>query len=128
MNKVTGIGGIFFKSKNPDQLKEWYNQKLGFEAGAYGAMFQWRKVDDADQEGVTVWNPFPEDTTYFAPSKKEFMMNYIVENLEELVAELKKDGVTILDEIADSEYGKFIHILDLEGNSIELWEPPADQN
>ncbi|MEN0052836.1 MAG: VOC family protein [Mucilaginibacter sp.] len=127
MKKVTGIGGIFFKSKNPDELRTWYNQKLGIEAEAYGAMFQWRKFDDADQTGVTVWNPFPENTTYFDPSKKDFMMNYIVEDLEALVDELKQEGVTIIDEIAVSEYGKFLHILDPEGNSIELWEPPAEQ-
>ncbi|MDN3548475.1 VOC family protein [Mucilaginibacter aquaedulcis] len=127
MKKVTGIGGIFFKSKNPNQLKEWYNQKLGFDTGDYGAMFQWRKSDNADQEGVTVWNPFPENTTYFDPSKKDFMMNYIVDDLVELVAQLKQEGVTILDEITADDYGKFVHILDPEGNSIELWEPPADQ-
>lgn len=125
MKKVTGIGGIFFKSKDPDQLREWYSQKLGFESSPYGAMFQWRKSDDTEKEGTTVWNPFPENTTYFAPSTKEFMMNYIVENLEELVEQLKQEGVTILDEIAASEYGKFVHILDPEGNGIELWEPPV---
>lgn len=125
MKKVTGIGGIFFKSKDPDQLRDWYSQKLGFETNPYGTMFPWRKSDNAEQESVTVWNPFPDDTTYFDPSKKEFMVNYIVEDLVGLVAQLKQDGVTILDEIADSEYGKFVHILDPEGNSIELWEAPA---
>jgi len=127
MKKVTGIGGIFFKSKDPKQLNEWYAQKLGFKTSAYGTMFQWRKDDDPDQTALTVWNPFPETTTYFAPSTKEFMINYIVEDLEGLVEQLKQDGVTILDEIAASEYGKFVHILDPEGNSIELWEPPADE-
>ncbi|PSL44185.1 lactoylglutathione lyase [Chitinophaga niastensis] len=126
MKKVTGVGGIFFKSKYPDQLKEWYAKNLGFQTDAYGTMFEWRKSDDPDQKGLTVWNPFPDDTTYFAPSKKEFMVNYIVENLEELVLQLKQDGVTILDEIAVSDYGKFVHILDPEGNSIELWEPPVN--
>jgi predicted enzyme related to lactoylglutathione lyase len=127
MKKVTGIGGIFFKSKDPNKLREWYSQKLGFEANPYGTIFQWKKSDDTEQTGCTVWNLFPENTTYFAPSTKEFMVNYIVENLEELVAQLKQDGVTIIDEIAASEYGKFVHILDPEGNSIELWEPPVDQ-
>ena len=127
MKKVTGIGGIFFKSKDPNQLRAWYSEKLGFEANAYGTIFQWKKSDDTEQTGCTVWNPFPETTTYFAPSTKEFMVNYIVENLAELVAQLKQDGVTIIDEIAASEYGKFVHILDPEGNSIELWEPPVDQ-
>lgn len=127
MKKVTGIGGIFFKSKDPNQLRQWYTQNLGFEANAYGSTFQWRKSEDPDQTGLTVWNPFPENTAYFAPSTKEFMVNYIVENLEELVTQLKQDGVTILDEIAASEYGKFVHILDPEGNSIELWEPPVEE-
>ncbi|MDB5149993.1 MAG: hypothetical protein JWQ57_4013 [Mucilaginibacter sp.] len=127
MKKVTGIGGIFFKSKDPKQLNEWYAQKLGFKTSPYGTKFPWRKDDAPDEKALTVWTPFPETTAYFAPSTKEFMINYIVEDLESLVAELKNDGVTILDEIAASEYGKFVHILDPEGNSIELWEPPADK-
>jgi lactoylglutathione lyase len=126
MKKVTAVGGIFFKSKNPGEMREWYAKNLGFKAEAYGAMFEWRKIDDADQKGVTVWNPFSETTKYFAPSTKEFMVNYIVDDLVGLVAQLKEDGVTIIDEIADSEYGKFVHILDPEGNAIELWEPPVE--
>ncbi|GAB2959845.1 VOC family protein [Hymenobacter coalescens] len=123
MKKVIGIGGIFFKSQNPDQLREWYAQKLGFENSPYGTVFQWRKNDGEEQAGMTVWNPFPADTTYFAPSTKEFMMNYIVDDLEALVAQLKQEGVTVLDDIATYDYGKFVHILDPEGNSLELWEP-----
>lgn len=127
MKKVTGIGGIFFKSQDPSQLREWYNQMLGIEAGPHGAVFQWRQSDNAALAGMTVWNPFPDTTTYFAPSSKDFMVNYIVENLEELVAELRQNGVTIIDEITAYDYGKFVHILDPEGNSLELWEPPVSQ-
>jgi predicted enzyme related to lactoylglutathione lyase len=123
MKKVTGIGGIFFKCKDPEKLKAWYNTHLGIDAGKYGANFEWRQEDDSAKKGSTAWNPFPETTKYFAPSEKEFMINYRVENLEELVAQLKKDGVTITDNIETYDYGKFVHILDEEGNKIELWEP-----
>lgn len=123
MKKVTGIGGIFFKCKDPKALREWYNTHLGFDAGDYGASFEWREDSDPEKKGVTQWSPFSETTKYFAPSEKEFMINYRVENLVELVEALKKEGVTIVDEIADSEYGKFVHIIDLEGNKVELWEP-----
>lgn len=124
MKKVTGIGGIFFKCKDPSQLREWYQTHLGIESNEYGASFEWRENDDPQKTGMTQWSPFPQSTQYFAPSEKEFMINYRVENLEELVAELKNKGVTLLDEIAVYDYGKFVHILDAEGNKIELWEPP----
>lgn len=124
MKKVTGIGGIFFKCKDPSQLREWYQTHLGIESNEYGASFEWRENDNPQKTGMTQWSPFPQSTQYFAPSEKEFMINYRVENLEELVAELKSKGVTLLDEIAVYDYGKFVHILDAEGNKIELWEPP----
>lgn len=124
MKKVTGIGGIFFKCKDPFQLREWYQTHLGIESNEYGASFEWREHDDPQKTGMTQWSPFPQSTQYFAPSEKEFMINYRVENLEELVEELKNKGVTLLDEIASYDYGKFVHILDAEGNKIELWEPP----
>lgn len=122
MKKVTGIGGIFFKCEDPKKMKDWYVQNLGLPVEQYGTMFKWRDADDPTKEGTTVWSPFKKDTTYFEPSKKDFMINYRVENLEALVAELKKDGVTFIDEMATYDYGKFVHILDPEGNSIELWE------
>jgi lactoylglutathione lyase len=125
MKKVTGIGGIFFKCAEPKKLNEWYEKHLGIPVSDWGAMFQWRELDNPEKEGYTVWSPFPADTTYFDPSKKDFMINYRVENIEALVEELKNAGVQILDEITPSEYGKFVHILDPEGNSIELFEPPA---
>lgn len=121
--KVTGVGGIFFKCQDPAKMKDWYNTNLGFNAGQWGATFEFRDLDKPENKGTLAWNTFKQDTKYFEPSQKEFMINYRVENLEELVAELKKAGVTICDEIATYDYGKFVHILDPENNKIELWEP-----
>jgi predicted enzyme related to lactoylglutathione lyase len=123
MKKVKGIGGIFFKSENPDQMREWYNKHLGIEGDKWGSVFHWRENDNPDKQNQTVWNPFPKDTKYFTPSRKSFMLNYIVENLEELIAELKAEGVKIVGEIQVFDYGKFAWIQDPEGNKIELWEP-----
>lgn len=123
MKRVTGIGGIFFKCKDPKAMNEWYKTHLGFDTNDYGATFEWGENSETAKKGSTQWSPFAEDTQYFAPSTKDFMINYRVENLEVLVSELKKEGVTILDEIASYEYGKFVHILDIENNKIELWEP-----
>ncbi|HMQ47073.1 MAG TPA: VOC family protein [Saprospiraceae bacterium] len=121
--KVTGIGGIFFKCKDPKGLREWYGQHLGFETDQYGALFEFRLADNPDKKGYLQWSTFSEDSTYMAPSTKDFMINYRVQNLEGLLAELKESGVTILDDIETYDYGKFVHILDPEGNKIELWEP-----
>jgi predicted enzyme related to lactoylglutathione lyase len=123
MKKVTGIGGIFFKCKDPNKIKEWYKTHLGFDTDQYGANFEWRQGADPTKKGSTQWSPFAETTKYFEPSTKDFMINYRVENLEALVEQLKNEGVTIVDKIEDSEYGKFVHILDIEGNKIQLWEP-----
>ncbi|HMU46928.1 MAG TPA: VOC family protein [Chitinophagaceae bacterium] len=123
MKKVTGIGGIFFKCKDPKAINEWYQKHLGFETTPYGTNFEWRQAEDSTKKGLTVWNPFAETTKYFDPSTKEFMINYRVENLEALIEELKKEGVTIVDKMETYDYGKFVHILDPEGNKIELWEP-----
>ena len=121
--KVTGVGGIFFKSKDPKALNEWYGKNLGLVTNEYGSLFEFRSSDRPDQKGYLQWSPFGEKTTYFQPSEKDFMINYRVENMEELVVELKANGVTVLDEIDTYEYGKFVHIMDPEGNKIELWEP-----
>jgi predicted enzyme related to lactoylglutathione lyase len=123
MKRVTGIGGIFFKCKDPKNLKEWYKTHLGLNTNDYGATFEWRESEDAAKSGSTTWSPFAENTKYFAPSTRDFMINYRVADLDALVEELKKEGVTILDNIETYDYGKFVHILDAEGNKIELWEP-----
>ena len=122
MKKVTGIGGIFFKCKDPKAINEWYKTHLGFDTSPYGTSFEWRDIDDS-RKGLTQWNPFADNTKYFEPSAKDFMINYRVENLEALVEQLRNEGITIVDKIEDSEYGKFVHILDIEGNKIQLWEP-----
>lgn len=123
MKKVTGIGGIFFKCKDPEKVKQWYKTHLGFNTDQYGVKFEWEQGQDPAKKGYTLWSPFSEKTKYFDPSTKDFMINYRVENLEALVEELNKEGVTVLDKIETYEYGKFVHILDVEGNKIELWEP-----
>jgi predicted enzyme related to lactoylglutathione lyase len=123
MKKVTGVGGIFFKCDNPQAMNEWYAKNLGLATTDYGTTFEWQDAEDPSKKGSTTWSTFPQDSKYFNPSTKPFMINYRVENLVALVAELKKDNVTIIDEIADSDYGKFVHVLDPEGNVIELWEP-----
>lgn len=125
--RVTGIGGVFFKCIDPKAQREWYNKHLGFDAGDYGATFQWRNADNPEENGQTAWNTFKSDTKYFEPSAKEFMINYRVENLVELLAELKKEGVQQVGELQEYEYGKFAHIMDPEGNKIELWEPIDDK-
>ncbi|MEO5775711.1 MAG: VOC family protein [Flavobacterium sp.] len=121
--KVTGIGGIFFKCKDPNKMSDWYKTHLGLDANPYGATFEWYQNADGKKKGQTQWTPFKESTKYFEPSTKDFMINYRVENLEALVAQLKKEDVTIVDKMEASDYGKFIHILDAEGNKVELWEP-----
>jgi len=122
--KVTGIGGIFFFSDNTKEIKEWYAKNLGFDVNEWGSVsFEYRDVNKPEVIIPLQWNPFKKGTEYFAPSKKEFMINYRVQNIEALVNQLKENGVTIVDEMATYDYGKFIHIMDAEGNKIELWEP-----
>ncbi|MBL4752051.1 MAG: VOC family protein [Flavobacteriales bacterium] len=121
--KVTGVGGIFFKCKDPEQMRNWYKANLGLVTNEYGALFEFRSTDEPEDKGYLQWSPFEEKTKYFEPLKKEFMINYRVENIEALVDELKEAGVEIVDSIEAFEYGKFVHIMDPEGNKIELWEP-----
>jgi len=123
MKRVTGIGGIFFKCKDPNKMKEWYKTHLGLNTNEYGATFEWGEASGSSKKGSTHWSPFDDKTTYFEPSTKDFMINYRVADLEALVAELKKEGVTIIGDIQSFDYGKFAHIVDIEGNKIELWEP-----
>ena len=122
--KVTGIGGIFFFSENPKDTREWYAKNLGFEINEWGSSgFESRDLNKPEEVNSLQWNPFKRGDEYFAPSKKEFMINYRVQHIEALVDKLKKNGVTVLDTIASYDYGKFVHIMDAEGNKIELWEP-----
>jgi predicted enzyme related to lactoylglutathione lyase len=123
VKRVTGIGGIFFKCKDPKKVREWYQLHLGLNTNQYGAVFEWYQGADSAKKGFSQWSPFKETTKYFEPSTKEFMINYRVQNLEALVEELKKEGVTVTDTLQTVDYGKFVHIMDIEGNKIELWEP-----
>lgn len=123
IKKVTGLGGIFFKCKDPIKMKIWYQTHLGLNTDQYGAVFEWWQGADSTKKGFTQWSPFAERTKYFEPSTKDFMINYRVENLVALIEELKKNGVTVDDTIETVDYGKFVHIMDIEGNKIELWEP-----
>lgn len=122
MKRVTGIGGIFFKCKNPELMRNWYGTHLGIDISPYGAKIGWDRENG--KEGYTLWTPFPESSDYLGEAGQRFMINYRVADLEALVAELKKEGVVVLDELVAHEYGKFIHIQDPEGNKIELWEAP----
>jgi predicted enzyme related to lactoylglutathione lyase len=119
--RVTGIGGIFFKSKDPKASKDWYKKYLDFNTDDYGCTFWWK--DKEGNDASTQWSPFKQDTNYFEPSKKDFMFNYRVEDLETLIKNLRDEGVTIVDDMQTYEYGKFAWILDNENNKIELWEP-----
>ena len=120
-NRVTGLGGFFFKTEDPKKAKDWYKNHLGLNTDDYGCTFWWK--DEKGNKCSTQWSPFKNDTKYFEPSKKEFMMNFRVENLKELLEVLKGEGVTVVGEMEEYEYGKFGWILDPEGNKIELWEP-----
>ena len=120
IKRVTGLGGVFFKSENPDAAKNWYRKHLGLNTDAYGCTFWWK--DYAGNKGSTQWSPFKDDTTYFKPSKKEFMMNFRVDDLEALLHVLKEEGVTVIGEIEDTEYGIFGWFIDPEGIKIELWQ------
>ncbi|SDH90950.1 VOC family protein [Winogradskyella thalassocola] len=122
--KVTGVGGIFFYSENLEETQKWYSDNLGIEMNDWGSSsFDSRDLNNPEHINSLQWKPFKKGDKYFSPSKKEFMINYQVQNIEGLVKKLKGNGVTLLDSIETYDYGKFIHILDKEGNKIELWEP-----
>ena len=122
MKRVVGIGGVFIKAKNPDELRAWYQRHLGFELHDWGgATFPWNKP-----EGVTVWSLFPDTSEYFAPSKAGFMVNYVVEDLHAVLEALRSEGCEVDAKVDESEYGKFGWVMDPEGNRIELWQPPQE--
>lgn len=120
--KVTAIGGIFIKCDNPVATREWYAKHLGLNNDQYGTNFEWRHADEPNKKGTTVWSTFKKDSQYFAPSQKEFMINFRMENLEWLLGELKKEGIEQIGEMQVYDYGKFAHIVDPDGLKIELWE------
>ena len=121
--KVTGIGGVFFFSENPEQTRNWYAEHLGLEVNQWGSSFEFRNAHKPEEINYLQWSPFKNDSDYFKPSEKEFMINYRVQNIEALVEQLKSKGVSILDAIESFDYGKFVHIMDAERRKIELWEP-----
>ncbi len=128
MRRVTGIGGIFFKSKDPKALGDWYKTHLGIDVADWGgAAFRWAGPDNPTGIGTTIWSPFKDDTAYFAPSTAPFMINYRVEDLDGVLSALRAEGVKVEDKVEESEYGKFGWVVDPEGNKLELWEPPAGQ-
>jgi predicted enzyme related to lactoylglutathione lyase len=123
MKKVTGIGGVFFKTDNPEKIREWYQKHLGLITTQWGATFFWHPTDNISHLARTEWSPFKKDTDYFNPSDKPFMINYRVENLTALLEQLKQEGVEIVGEMQEFDYGKFAWIMDPDGNKLELWEP-----
>ncbi|HSX34119.1 MAG TPA: VOC family protein [Candidatus Saccharimonadales bacterium] len=128
MKRVTGIGGIFFKAKNPQVLQAWYKQHLGIDVQDWGGTsFQWADADGAPVAGTTAWSIMASEDGTFAPGTAPFMVNYRVADLEALLEALKDEGCNVLDKTDSSEYGKFGWVIDPEGNKVELWEPPAGQ-
>ncbi|MFO0745862.1 MAG: VOC family protein [Myxococcota bacterium] len=124
MERVQGIGGIFFKAKDPKALATWYADNLGIEIEGWGgAQFRWADLDP-ERRATTVWSPFAETTGYFAPSEKPFMLNFRVASLDRMLDQLRANGVTVDEKVQRSEYGHFGWCMDPEGNRVELWEPP----
>ena len=127
MKRVTGIGGVFFKAKDPAALGEWYRTHLGLKVEDWGGVaFRWAE-DNPTGIGSTIWSPFKDETTYFAPSTSSFMINYRVDDLHALLAALRAEGCAVDDKVEESEFGKFGWVMDPEGNKVELWQPPEGQ-
>jgi catechol 2,3-dioxygenase-like lactoylglutathione lyase family enzyme len=124
MKRVTGVGGIFFKAKDPKALYEWYRVHLGIESNPDGSGAMWRDADHPEIPGLYVWSIFPHDTKYFGQGQQAFMVNFRVDNLDELLKALREEGVEIDPKVEAYDYGKFAWIVDPEGNRVELWEPP----
>ncbi|MGO9862282.1 MAG: VOC family protein [Terriglobales bacterium] len=125
--RIIGIGGVFFKSANRDQMREWYAKHLGLADKGGGVMLPWREQDDPKKEHVTVWTIFPASSKYLDPSPAPFMINYIVDDLDALLDRLKQEGVKIDAKRGDESYGRFAWIYDSDGNKIELWQPPVEK-
>jgi predicted enzyme related to lactoylglutathione lyase len=128
MRRVTGIGGIFFKAKDAQSLRAWYQRHLGVDVQTWGgATFDWIDAEGKPVSGTTAWLIDPLESDHFAPSKSTFMVNYRVEDLAALLQALREEGCQVLDKTEDSDYGKFGWVMDPEGNKIELWQPPPRQ-
>jgi predicted enzyme related to lactoylglutathione lyase len=126
MKRVIGIGGVFFKAKNPEKLREWYRDHLGFNLDDWGGVvFQPSGTKDSIENEKTVWSLFSSDSNYFAPSTQPFMINYRVHDLHSLLAQLRTEGCAVDAKVDESEFGKFGWVMDPEGNRVELWEPPG---
>ena len=121
--RILGIGGIFFKSADQQQMKDWYAKHLGLADSGHGVMLPWREKDNPENEQMTIWSIFPATTTYLEPSQASFMVNYIVDDLDALLERLEKAGVQIDPKRQDESYGRFAWIFDPDGNKIELWQP-----
>lgn len=121
--KVNGIGGVFFKVKDPEATRNWYKEHLGLNTDQYGTNFEWRQADEGTEKGFTQWSPFKADSDYF---EGDFMLNYRVTNMTELLKELEAKAIEIIGEIQENDYGKFVHIRDQDGHTVELWEPVDD--
>jgi predicted enzyme related to lactoylglutathione lyase len=128
MAQVTGIGGIFFKSEKPEELYHWYEKHLGIKRvpEGSGASFEWKETQEPYRKALTAWAIFPHHTKYFDPSRASFMINYRVDNLDEILEALKAAGVEVDPHREDYDYGRFAWITDPDGNRVELWEPPKD--
>lgn len=125
MARVTGIGGVFFRSDDPERLFAWYQEHLGIRRGPAGVVdFAWRHADDPEKSGRTVWHVFPGDTSYFGPTNPAFMFNYIVDDLDGLLEALHGAGAAVDDRREETEFGRFAWVTDPDGNRLELWEPP----
>ena len=129
MAKVTGIGGVFFKSTNDHKkLAEWYSRNLGIQLEPWGgAILKWSD-DKSAAGGLTVWHVAEKNTEWFSPSASTFMINYRVDDLAGLLAQLQRNGVEILKGPESDENGKFAWILDPDGNKVELWEPMPERS
>lgn len=125
MSRVVGIGGIFIKARDPEKLRAWYREHLGLDIEDWGGMaFSWNRPDGPGENGITIWSVFEDSSEYFAPSPARFMINYIVNDLQAVLAELRSEGCEVDTKTQESEFGKFGWVMDPEGNRIELWEPP----
>jgi predicted enzyme related to lactoylglutathione lyase len=128
MAKITGLGGVFLKAENKEELADWYRKSLGVDLEAYGGInFNWRNAEEPEKKGYTLFSLFDKDTDYFEPGKAPYMINFRVDDLDAVLALFKERGIKVFDKRLDGEFGRFGWILDPEGNRIELWEPPEGE-